>query len=92
MPKVKYLKDLCSGQAGDVRDLQDYEVAILLTLGVIELFDEQFEPKKEADQVLKNLNGTDVVDNFGNLAMIVVKSKPVVVSPKTEVKTGKKGR
>ena len=40
MPKVKYLKDLCSGEAGTVHDLQDYEANVLIQLGVAELFDE----------------------------------------------------
>lgn len=40
MPKVKYLKDLCSGQAGTVHDLQDYEANILIQLGVAEYFND----------------------------------------------------
>lgn len=40
MPKVKYLKDLCSGQANTVRDVQDYEASVLIQLGVAELFDD----------------------------------------------------
>ena len=39
MPKVKYLKDLCSGQAGTVHDLQDYEANVLIQLGMAEYFD-----------------------------------------------------
>lgn len=39
MPKVKYLKDLCSGEAGTVHDLQDYEVNVLIQLGLAEYFD-----------------------------------------------------
>lgn len=92
MPKVKYLKDLCSGLAGTVRDLQDYEVAVLLKLGAVELFDEHPESKNEENQLLKNLNGTDVVDDFGNLAMVVVKPEPATVLPQATVKTGKKGK
>ena len=40
MPKVKYLKDLCSGAAGTVHDLQDYEANVLIQLGAAEIFDD----------------------------------------------------
>jgi|GEM_PF-1489783 len=40
MPKVKYLVDLCSGQACTVHDLQDYEANVLVQLGVAENLDE----------------------------------------------------
>ncbi len=46
MPKVKYLKDLCSGAAGTVHDLQDYEANVLIQLGVAEIFDEKAAAKK----------------------------------------------
>ncbi|HCT3318154.1 TPA: hypothetical protein OTT47_000294 [Acinetobacter nosocomialis] len=39
MPKVKFLVDLCSGPAGTEVDVQEYEVNLLLQLGVAELFD-----------------------------------------------------
>ena len=41
MPKVKFLKDLCSGRAGSVQDLQDYEANVLIQLGAAEIFDEK---------------------------------------------------
>ncbi|MCL6246514.1 hypothetical protein M5F00_01320 [Acinetobacter sp. ANC 4945] len=40
MPKVKYLKDLCSGRTGNVHDLQDYEANVLIQLGAAEIFDD----------------------------------------------------
>jgi len=40
MPKVKYLKDLCSGAAGTVHDLQDYEANVLIKIGAAEHFNE----------------------------------------------------
>lgn len=68
MPKVKYLKDLCSGRAGSVHDLQEYEANILITLGVAKLLSDKV--KKNAlkpPNLLTNLNGTPVVNDFGEL-------------------------
>ena len=89
MPKVKFLKDLCSGRAGSVQDLQDYEANVLIQLGIAEIFDEKAAAEKaekdrlavekaEADRlaaekeyeqippnILLNLNGRPVVDEFG---------------------------
>ena len=105
MPKVKYLKDLCSGRAGAVHDLQDYEANVLLQIGAAEIFDdsehaeaarlvvEQVEAvrlaaEKEYEQippnVLLNLNGRPVVDDFGDMAQ---QPEPL---PETE-KPAKKG-
>ena len=46
MPKVKFLKELCSGRAGSVQDLQDYEANVLIQLGAAEIFDEKAAAKK----------------------------------------------
>ena len=59
MPKIIYLKDLCSGQAGTIHDLQDYEAKVLIQLGAA------------ADLPL-NLNGTPVVDDFGGIVLATV--------------------
>ena len=105
MPKVKFLKDLCSGRAGTVHNLQDYEANVLIKIGAAEIFDdseqteaarlaaEQAEAarlaaEKEYEQippdVLLNLNGRPVVDDFGDMAQ---QPEPL---PKTE-KPAKKG-
>ena len=80
MPKVKYLKDLCSGQAGKVCDLTDFEANILVQLGAVEIIDQNF-PKNTKDLLL-NLNGSPVVDDFGDL----------VEAPDVVEITAKKGR
>jgi len=78
MPKVKFLKDLCSGTAGTICDLQDYEANVLIQLGAIELFDENEAAKaaREAAEmayehippnILLNLNGRPVVSDFGDM-------------------------
>ena len=67
MPKVKYLKDLCSGKTGTVRDLQQYEVNVLLRLGAVELFEDNLPNDQK---VLLNPNGTPVVDNFGSFVHV----------------------
>ena len=58
MPKVKYLKDLCSGQAGTVCDLQDYEANALIKLGAVELIldHEPVEPVEPVDIGKKGKN------------------------------------
>ena len=49
MPKVKFLKDLCSGQAGSVHDLQDYEANVLIQLGAAEIVsdNQSIEPAEQ---------------------------------------------
>ncbi|WP_180120794.1 hypothetical protein [Acinetobacter sp. YH12086] len=95
MPKVKFLKDLCSGRAGTVHSLQDYEANVLIKMGAAEIFDdsEQTEAarlaaEKEYEQIppdaLLNLNGRPVVDDFGDMAQQL---EPL---PETE-KPAKKG-
>ena len=95
MPKVKFLKDLCSGRAGTVHNLQDYEANVLIKMGAAEIFDdsEQTEAarlaaEKEYEQIppdaLLNLNGRPVVDDFGDMAQ---QPEPL---PETE-KPAKKG-
>lgn len=95
MPKVKFLKDLCSGRAGTVHSLQDYEANVLIKMGAAEIFDdsEQTEAarlaaEKEYEQIppdaLLNLNGRPVVDDYGDVAQQL---EPL---PETE-KPAKKG-
>lgn len=117
MPKVKYLKDLCSGAAGTVHDLQDYEANVLIQLGAAEIFDdsqqseaarlaaeqaeaarlaaEQAEAarlaaEKEYEQIppniLLNLNGRPVVDEFGDM----VQEPELLLVPENPVKKGSK--
>lgn len=40
MPKVKFLKDLCSGTAGTEHDVQEYESNLLIKLGLATLVSE----------------------------------------------------
>ncbi len=97
MPKVKFLKDLCSGRAGTVHSLQDYEVNVLIKMGAAEIFNdsEQAEAarlaaEKEYEQIppdaLLNLNGRPVVDNFGDMA----KQPLLQLVPEGSVKKGLK--
>lgn len=77
MPKIELLADLCSGSAGSIIDVQDYEFSVLEKLGVAKLADSTDKPKYVARQIvfepiklkglLLNLNGTPVVDDFGAL-------------------------
>ena len=107
MPKVKFLKDLCSGRAGSVQDLQDYEANVLIQLGAAEIFDEKAAAendrldaeKAEADRlaaekeyeqippnILLNLNGRPVVDEFGDM----VQEPELLLVPENPVKKGSK--
>ena len=97
MPKVKFLKDLCSGRAGTVHSLQDYEANVLIKMGAAEIFDdsEQTEAARLAAEkayeqippdVLLNLNGRPVIDNFGDMA-----EQPLLqVVPEESAKKGSK--
>ncbi|WP_087511760.1 hypothetical protein [Acinetobacter chinensis] len=94
MPKVKYLKDLCSGRAGTVRELRQYEVNVLLKLKAVELIDldggtaatEAQAAATEAhlldlpESVLRNLNGTPVVGDFGDIAL-KTEQKDIIPAP-----------
>lgn len=68
MPKVKYLKDLCSGQVGKVCDLTDFEANILVQLGAVEIIDENAQ--KNTKDLLLNLNGSPIVNDFGDLVEV----------------------
>ncbi|WP_111860187.1 hypothetical protein [Acinetobacter sp. CFCC 10889] len=80
MPKVKYLKDLCSGRAGKVCDLTDFEANILVQLGAVEIIDEN--AGSNTRELLLNLNGSPVVDDFGAFVEV----------PEAIESTAKKGR
>lgn len=68
MPKVKFTQDLCSGVAGSIHDLQDYEADTLICLGMAELIVEsKLNDPVDPKGLLLNLNGTPVVDDFGTL-------------------------
>lgn len=64
MPKVIYLQDLCSGVAGSVHDLQDYEANVLIRMGFAKPVKTSEIP---TDGLLLNLNDTPVVGDFGDL-------------------------
>ena len=76
MPKVKFLKDLCSGRAGSVQNLQDYEARVLIQLGAAVLHEDPKENNQQIVPILMNLNETPVIDDFGEMveANIVIES------------------
>lgn len=84
MPKVKFLKDLCSGRAGSVHDLQDYETNVLIKLGVAELCDTQrAADENNLSSLLLNLNGSPVIDDFGGLVELPA-TADIAVNKKAE--------
>ena len=85
MPKVKFLKDLCSGRAGSVQNLQDYEARVLIQLGAAVLHEDPTENDQQTVLVLTNLNGTPVIDDFGGM----VEANIAIESP---VKKGTESR
>ncbi|WP_166166893.1 hypothetical protein [Acinetobacter sp. SA01] len=85
MPKVKFLKDLCSGRAGSVQNLQDYEARVLVQLGAAVLYENPKENNQQTAPILMNLNETPVIDDFGEM----VEANIVIESP---VKKGTKSR
>lgn len=60
--KIKYLRKAPKGMPGEVAEVPDLQAKILIKLKFVEPIDG--EPSIE---FLKNLNGTLVVDDFGNL-------------------------
>ncbi|MEG2127620.1 MAG: hypothetical protein RRZ32_00560 [Acinetobacter sp.] len=83
--KIKYLKQAPQGMPGDVSEVPDLQANILIKLKFAEAVGDG-----PIFQFLKNLNGTSVVDDFGNLVEIqkaeinpkVVEQKPIQ-KPKT---------
>lgn len=88
--KIRYLKDAPQGRVGDVAVVQQYEADVLIRLGFAELVDGVDAPSQSPDaEPLKNLNGTPVVDDFGNVATISTETKE---KPQPETrKNAKKG-
>ncbi len=80
MPEIELLADLCTGPAGSIINVQDYESDVLVKLGVARLVD-PVDPVNLGGLLL-NLNGTPVVDDFGALV-------PDVVAPEAPKKTNK---
>ena len=60
--KIKYLKQAPQGMPGDVSEVPDLQANILIKLKFAEAVGDG-----PIFQFLKNLNGTSVVDDFGNL-------------------------
>lgn len=75
--EIKYLKDAPLGNKGEVATVQEHEAKILIALGIAKL------QKKNDQKLLLNLNGTPVVNDFGEL----VEAAESAVNP---IKNGKK--
>ena len=60
--KIKYLRKAPQGMPGDVAEVPDLQANILIKLKFAEPIDGEL-----SIEFLKNLNGTLVVDDFGNL-------------------------
>lgn len=60
--KIKYLRKAPQGVPGDVAEVPDLQAKILIKLKFAEPIDGEL-----SIEFLKNLNGTLVVDDFGNL-------------------------
>lgn len=60
--KIKYLRKAPKGMPGDVAEVPDLQAKILIKLKFAEPLD-----GGPSIEFLKNLNGTLVVDDFGNL-------------------------
>ena len=89
MPKVKYLKDLCSGRAGSVHDLQEFEANILIKLGVAKLYSDKVKNNaSKTPNLLKNLNGTPVVNDFGELVEAVESADKTTENGKKSARKG----
>ena len=63
--KIKYLKKAPQGMPGDISEVPDFQANILIKLDFAEAVEDG--PRIE---LLKNLNGTSVVDDFGSLVVV----------------------
>ena len=78
--KIKYLKKAPQGMPGDISEVPDFQANILIKLDFAEAVEDG--PRIE---LLKNLNGTSVVDDFGSLVEVqkadigadIVAQKPI---------------
>ena len=78
--KIKYLKKAPQGMPVDISEVPDFQANILIKLDFAETVEDG--PRIE---LLKNLNGTSVVDDFGSLVKVqkadigadVVAQKPI---------------
>lgn len=78
--KIKYLKKAPQGMLGDISEVPDFQANILIKLEFAEAVEDG--PRIE---LLKNLNGTSVVDDFGSLVEVqkadigadIVAQKPI---------------
>ena len=75
--KIKYLKVMHNANVGDVLEVTDFEANILIKTGVAEVAESSPSEQAQASVInytpidttglLVNLNGTPVIDDFGDL-------------------------
>ena len=88
--KIKYLKKAPQGMPGDISEVPDFQANILIKLDFAEAVEDG--PRIE---LLKNLNGTSVVDDFGSLVelpLILDRSLENIQQPVQEVEPVKAKR
>lgn len=89
--KIKYLRKAPQGMPGDVAEVLDLQANILIKLKFAEPIDGEL-----SIEFLKNLNGTLVVDDFGNLVELHLMAESLLenaqqaVQEETPVKTKQK--
>lgn len=72
--KIKYLQSTHDSEIGDVKDVADPQADVLVKLGIAEIYKDSIMNIS----ILKNLNDTPVIDDFGD----VVTFTPVLVPKK----------
>ena len=85
--QIKYLKKTHDSDVGDVKDIPDMQAAVLIVLCIAEAYQEPIEDPTYTlmpENTRLNLNGTPVIDDFGNIstASEVVKPKKNPTKPK----------
>lgn len=77
--KIKYLKDTHDSKAGDIKVIPDIHANILIQLGFVEAFEKPPEYPVYTlvpENARLNLNGTPVIDDFGNISTVSADNKP----------------
>lgn len=82
--KIKYLKNAPQGMPGDVAEVPDLQANILIKLKFAEAFENE-----SALEHLQNLNGTPVVDDFGDLVVVKTSTGDAIKEPSQEAEPKK---
>lgn len=77
--KIQYLKGTHDSVEGDIKDIPDMMAGVLIVIGIAKVFEEPPQPLFSTvvpENARLNLNGTPVIDDFGNISTVSPAAKP----------------